>query len=146
MPSQDRSARHAARVEHKLQKLAARLQTALGLADGEQALKAFTLVVQGLVQRMTPAEAADFVSQLPAGIQEQLLDLPPGPDRAVTLQALERAMAEQLSLEDERATLLVRQVAAVLPEFVTAGEFEQVVNQLPGDMKAVFALHPGAAG
>lgn len=140
--AQDRSARRAARVEQKLRKLAARLQIALGLPDAEQALKAFVVVLQGLVRRMTPAEASDFVSQLPAGIQERLRDLPAGPDRSVSLETLEQEMAEQLNVGEERATLLVRQVAAVLPEFVTVGEFEQVVSQLPSDMKAVFALRP----
>lgn len=139
-PSPDRDTRHAARSERKLRAFAARLATALNLDDTDRALTAFSVVAEGLVRRMTPAEASDFVAQLPTGIQDRLLELPAGPDRSITLDTLTRAMASRMNVDDERARLLVRQVAAVLPEFVSAGELDQVVSQLPNEMKAVFAL------
>lgn len=138
MPAAEQDRRHAARVEQKLREFAARLQSALELPDPSSAVAAFIVVAQGLVRRLTPAEAADFVSQLPAGIKERLLELPAGPDRSVTLESLEREMQRTLGVEVERASSLVREVAALLSEFVSAGELRQVVNQLPKEMKAVF--------
>lgn len=138
LPSQDGS-RHTARVEHGLREFASRLQLALGLPDAESALAAFTLVAQGLVRRLTSAEASDFVSQLPRGIQHRLLELPAGADRSVTLEVIHREVANRLNVDQTQATALVQRIAALLPGLLSAGEFEHIVSQLPSDMKALFA-------
>jgi uncharacterized protein (DUF2267 family) len=133
-------ARHAARVEQGLREFVTRLQVALVLPDPERALTAFTVVAQGLVRRLTPTEASDFVSQLPRGVQDELLGLPTGPDRSVTLDAILGEMASRMKIDRAEARSLVRRIAALLPELLSAGEFEQVVNQLPSDIKTVFSV------
>lgn len=139
MSPEERAARHAARANQTFHEFTARLLADLGVESQDYALTAFEVVAQGLVKRLTRDEAADFVAQLPSKIRDRLLQLPAGPDRSVTLESLEREMARRLDVDPERARDLVRRVAASLPHFISRGELDDVVNQLPKDMKAAFA-------
>lgn len=133
--------RHATRAAQTLRKFSTRLQRDLGLDNAEQAVAAFEVVASGLVRRLTASEAQHFASQLPSTIRGHLLDLPGGPDLEVTRESIERDMAHRLELDRESAAMLVREVCMSLGELVSPGEIQHVVNQLPRDMKEIFA-HP----
>lgn len=135
----DREARHAARADQTLREFLARLHKDLALDDAERARAAFEVVASGIVRRLTPEEARDFVAQLPSSIRDKLLELPPGPDPEVTRESMQADMAQRLDLDPEHAMTLVRKVASCLSDFVSAGEIEHVVSQLPREMKEIFA-------
>jgi uncharacterized protein (DUF2267 family) len=134
----DREARHAARADQTLRDFLARLRRDLALDEAERARTAFEVVASGLVRRLTPEEARDFVAQLPSSIRDKLLELPPGPDPEITRDTMQAEMAQKLDLDADHAMELVRKVAACLSDFVSAGEVEHVVSQLPREMKEIF--------
>ncbi len=131
--------RHARAVQ-ALHDFEERLRGLLELDDRQTALEAFYVVASGIVRRLTPAEAHDFISQLPALVRERLYELPPGPDRRVTLLAVDEDMAATLRLPVERAAALVDKVAASLPLFVSEGELEDVRAHLPWRMRKLIRL------
>ena len=131
--------RHARAVQ-ALHDFEERLRVLLELDKGDLALEAFYVVASGIVRRLTPAEAHDFISQLPALVRERLYELPPGPDRHVTLMSVDEDMARTLRLPVERAAQLVDKVAASLPLFVSEGELEDVRAHLPWRMRKLIRL------
>jgi uncharacterized protein (DUF2267 family) len=140
--SDEREARHLSRAGRTLHDFSIHLRDALGLEDPYQALTAFEVVATALVERLTPDEARDFVSQLPSILRERLMELPRGPDRAVTRGTLETDMAMRLDLDPESAAALVRRVAVTMEDFVSEAEVEQVIGQLPREMKELFVPPP----
>lgn len=129
-----------ARAIHALHEFQDKLKGLLELDDRELALEAFYVVSSAIVRRLTPAEAHDFISQLPALVRERLYELPPGPDRRVTLMTVDEDMAKTLRLPVERAAQLVDKVAAALPLFVSEGELEDVRAHLPWRMRKLIRL------
>ncbi|MBL8952342.1 MAG: CBS domain-containing protein [Myxococcaceae bacterium] len=117
-----------------------RLQGLLEVDEPSVALEAFYVVASGIVRRLTPAEAHDFISQLPALVRERLYELPPGPDRRITLMSVDEDMAQMLRLPAEAAAGLVDKVAAALPLFVSEGELEDVRAHLPWRMRKLIRL------
>lgn len=117
-----------------------RLRQLLEVADRATALEAFYVVASGIVRRLTPAEAHDFISQLPALVRERLYELPPGPDRHVTLTSIDEDMVNTLRLPFAEAVQLVDKVAAALPLFVSEGELEDVRAHLPWRMRKLIRL------
>ncbi len=136
---EEREDRHQSRAGKALHDFSKQLADSLGLEDPERALTAFEVVAAALVQRLTLAEAHDFVAQLPSRMRARLAGLPAGPDVSVTRESLEADMATRLDLDPERAAALVRRVALCVGDFVTEAEAEHVIAQLPPDMKEIFA-------
>jgi CBS domain-containing protein/uncharacterized protein (DUF2267 family) len=129
-----------ARAVQTLRDFQERLAHVLDLDDLSVALEAFYVVASGIVRRLTPAEAHDFISQLPGLVRERLYELPPGPDRRVTLTSIDEDMAMALRLSFPSAVRLVDKVAAALPLFVSEGELEDVRAQLPWRMRKLIRL------
>lgn len=133
-----REARHAARADNTLRQFVARLQERLGVSDPDRALLAFEVVASCIARRLTPPEAQDLAAQLPSTIREKLLDLPAGPDFAITRTSIDQEVASRLNLDLESAHILVRRVGESFTEFVSDGEIDDVVNQLPQELKKLF--------
>jgi uncharacterized protein (DUF2267 family) len=140
--SDEREARHLSRSGRTLHDFSMHLRDALGIDDPYRALTAFEVVATALVERLTPDEARDFVAQLPSILRDRLMDLPRGPDRAVTRESLETDMAMRLDLDPESAAALVRRVAVTMEDFVSEPEVDQVISQLPRAMKELFVPPP----
>lgn len=134
--------RHAARAEQTLHDFTRRLTRELSLEDPERALRAFVLVAESLVRRVTPQEAEDFAAQLPSTIGDQLFGVPVGPDFTISRESIEASLARELDLDDATAATLLRRIAGAMHRFVSAGELEDVVSQLPADMKELFTPTP----
>jgi uncharacterized protein (DUF2267 family)/predicted transcriptional regulator len=134
--------RHAARAEETFGKLIHRVQTMAGLESREVAVTALELVLSGIVRRVTPQEASDLVAQLPSTLRDRLLDLRAGPDRDVSRGSIERELSQRLDLSADQAARLVTDVGAALEQAVSAGEIDDVVAQLPREMRGIF---PSAA-
>jgi CBS domain-containing protein len=84
----ERQARHEAHAAQTLRDFAGHMQRQTGLESPERAIAAFEVVASGLMRRLTPAEASDFAAQLPFRVRQKLSDLPPGPDRDVTVVSI----------------------------------------------------------
>jgi CBS domain-containing protein/uncharacterized protein (DUF2267 family) len=134
--------RHAARAEETYGRLLHRVQQLAELPSREAAGTALELVLGAIVRRILPQEAADLVAQLPSLLQDRMLDLPAGPDRSVTRASVEQALSRRLDVDPDRAARIVLDVGAALEHAVSAGEIDDVRNQLPRDMRGIF---PSAA-
>jgi uncharacterized protein (DUF2267 family)/predicted transcriptional regulator len=132
--------RGRAAAQQTLHEFKHRIRGLLAIDDADEALELFELVASALVRRVTAGEANNFVSQLPSRIREKLLDLPAGPDPSVTRQYLESQIGRRLHLPPQASADMLRRVAVILPVFVGEREMQQLVAQLPRELKEIFAV------
>jgi CBS domain-containing protein/uncharacterized protein (DUF2267 family) len=135
-----RSMRHAAHAEQTLYRAVQIVQEETGLMGFDRAVTALLVVVSGIVRRITPPEAGDFLSQLPAGLRERVLAsvAAAGPDREVTRESIDVEMQQRLGVDRNEASELVWRVGAALARLVSPGEIHDVSGQLPEKMRAIF--------
>jgi CBS domain-containing protein/uncharacterized protein (DUF2267 family) len=132
-------ARAKARAQATYDKLVAAVAGA-GKLDRVRAERALTVGVCMLCRRLSPEEAHQLVAQLPSLLQpglEQCLD---GPDRNVTVNAIEQELASVLGLDAKGARLALQAVTKAIAASVTAGEIAEVRGQLPEEMRQLFPL------
>jgi len=98
-------------------------------------MTALEVVAGGIVRRLTPAEANDFIAQLPSELHHTLLELPAGPDRGLTLETIQAELARRLDVDAESAPELVRGVGVALRRLVSEGEIGDVLSQLPLELR-----------
>lgn len=115
-----------------------------GLSFAEQAELALEVVLSGLVRRVTPEEAGDFLSQLPSRVRQYALTLPSGPDPGVTRATIEHELDLYLDVSPERAAEIVARTGQALEESISQGEIEDLRGQLPADLKQIFPLPPSS--
>jgi uncharacterized protein (DUF2267 family)/predicted transcriptional regulator len=133
---------HEPRAENTLRTFREKLERLLSFGDVDHSFAAFQLVVSALVERLTPGQAKDFVSQLPSHLRDQLLDLRTGPNLDVTRASIEAEVADALDLDPEDAATVVRKVCSSLGELVNPGEVEHMMSQLPEEMREIFMPLP----
>jgi len=80
----------------------------------------------------------DLIAQLPLKIAEELRDLPPGPDKDITLDTMITALVTQLGVSQARAEELVAALARTLDENVSAGQMDDIRQQLPKTLRDAF--------
>lgn len=132
-------ARAKARAQATYDKLVVAVAGA-GKLDRVRAERALTVGVCMLCRRLSPEEAHQLVAQLPSLLQpglEQCLD---GPDRNVTVNAIEQELASVLGLDAKGARLALQAVTKAIAASVTAGEIAEVRGQLPEEMRQLFPL------
>ena len=113
-------------------------KTQLTLAD--QAECALQVVLSGLLRRVTPAEAADALSQLPSRLRQYAqANIAAGPDAAITRQSIEAELDRRLELGPERAAEVLEQTVRALETSIDAGEIRDLRSQLPNELKRLFA-------
>lgn len=134
-----RALRHAAHAEQSLHHALRIIEEETGLEGFDRALTALQVVVAGLVRRITPPEAGDFLGQLPATVRERVLasGIHSGPDRGVTRESIDAEMQDQLGLDRAEASDLVNRIGAALSRLVSPGEIEHVRGQLPEAMRSI---------
>jgi CBS domain-containing protein/uncharacterized protein (DUF2267 family) len=142
VPSQavDPAASVERRVQHAEQtaSLAADVvSAATGIIDRTRALTALEIMVAWLARRLTPSEAKDMLSQLPAELRDRLIDRRVGPDRHVTRAVIEGELERRLGIAAAEATLLVPKLGRALALLLTPGELVQVRGQLPEELRSV---------
>jgi uncharacterized protein (DUF2267 family) len=129
--------RHAAHVIETSHKAARLVQDMTGLEDVDSALAALQVVAGGIVRRLTPTEANDFISQLPSELHEPLLDSIAGPDSNITPESIQAELAARLSIEINQAATIMRGVGVAIRRLVSPGEIRDVLAQLPPEMDQV---------
>jgi uncharacterized protein (DUF2267 family) len=133
--------RAKARAEATYGRMVGAVAAVAGL-DRDRSERALLLALCMLCRRLTPQEAHHLVAQLPSLIQPHLNDCLEGPDRAVTVRAMEDKMANSLGVTPEEAGAMLRGVFEVVSASVSAGQIAEVRGQLPDAMKD---LLPAAA-
>lgn len=129
--------RHAAHVIESTHRAARWVQDMTDIDTVSDALAALEVVAGSIVRRVTAAEAADFIAQLPSELHEPLLDLRAGPDTNITLASVERDLAERLHIEPERAARLLPGVGLALRQLIGPGERRDVLAQLPKELQVL---------
>ena len=137
--------RSAARAEATYGRLVNQLRADTGLEKAGQAETALGIVLDSLVQRLTPGEAEDLIAQLPSLLQPALYALPLGPDKLITRETIEQELAQQLGVEPSRAAKLLAATGALIAQTVSTGQMEDVRAQLPESLRDVFLEAPVTA-
>ncbi len=131
--------RHAAHAKSSHDRLVHRVLEATSSPTFERAEAALEEVVSGIARRISPEEARQFLSQLPSVLSDRVTPELELADREVTLGKIEQAVMRRLSVDQRRAEEVVRHVAQVLAQSISAGEMADVRAQLPPDMQRIFA-------
>ena len=133
------AARREARLESLRRRFLNEVRTEAGLESIERAEKAALLVLSALLRRVTPDEAMDLMAQLPMKIAAKLRDLPPGPDKSITLQTILDDLTDELGVSAAEAEGIVSAVARTLDENVSAGQMDDIRSQLPAELRHAFS-------
>jgi len=105
------------------------VRTRAAIDDRSEAEGAALVVLQTLVDRLTPAEADDLTAQLPEPLKSSLT-VNGAPSRMSATEFVER-VADTLQIGPEEARTRIRAVFSVLEDAVTPGELHDVLVQLP---------------
>ena len=132
-------ARAKARAQATYDKLVAAVAKT-GKLDRLRAERALTVGVCMLCRRLSPEEAHQLVAQLPSLLQSGLEHCLDGPDRNVTITAIEQELGSVLGRDAEGASLALQAVCAAVAASVTAGELAEVRGQLPKEMRQLFPV------
>lgn len=131
--------RSAARAEATYARLLSQVRSSAELETADEAETALEVVLESVVRRLTPGEADDLIAQLPSLLQPALEALPPGPDKSITRETIERELVRRLDVEPGRAEQLLGAVGATVAQSVSAGQMEDVRGQLPQELRSAFA-------
>lgn len=137
--------RHDSRAAQTTHLTAELVRDATALETLERALQAYEIVLGALARRLSPAEAADMLSQVPSEVRERLLDLPAGPDRTIARDSIVSEVARELGLDRRRAYDVVEKIGSTISIMISPGQIRQIRNQLPLDIRQLLLepLEPG---
>ena len=123
--------RAIARSEHKLNHLYKHLVDSMKLERGVGEQVA-THLLHSIVRSLPYSEAVQFISQLPKLIQDELFDLPAGPDRTITVQSLKSELKSLFELNESQIEFAVRGFWVALKEVMKDSiELDRVLRGLP---------------
>lgn len=137
-------ARRVARAEATYRRMLNAVRMEAGLDDVQQAESALEIVAASAVRRLTQDEAKDLIAQLPSLLHPKLQPHRSGPDKSITRETIETALSEALNLNPERISQVLRGVGTVITRSVSAGQMEEVRNQLPQGLREVFDEPPAS--
>jgi CBS domain-containing protein/uncharacterized protein (DUF2267 family) len=116
------------------------------LIPSEQLLAITHDLLGSLIRRLHYTGAARFTAQLPPELREELLDMPAGPDRSITVGKLVEQLINRYKLEEPKARAIIFNFFAALEELIPEKEIEQIKTQLPEEFRALFIGAPKAGG
>ena len=108
----------------------------------EQAVALTHACLQTLAERITGGEAWDLAAELPKELRERMRTSR-GPAESFDLDEFHRRVAERSGMAAAAVQQAAPAVLAALREAVSAGEFQDVVAQLPRDFSRL--VEPSAA-
>jgi len=104
--------------------------------------QAAAAVLCAIEERIMPEEAQDMTAQLPVKLTELLHRCERhehgGPPRKFGKEEMLQRVGEDLALQPEAVEPVVRAVCNVLRSRLSEGEAEDVMNQLPEDLRALW--------
>jgi CBS domain-containing protein/uncharacterized protein (DUF2267 family) len=130
--------RRASRLNASYRRFVNEYRTESSLPSADQADTALMIVLSALVRRLTADEAKDLIAQLPLRIGERLRELPDGPDNSITAAAIQAELVERLGVDSARAAEVLGAAVRTLDANVSAGQMQDVRQQLSKDLRSVF--------
>lgn len=106
--------------------------------DDESLAPIVSHLTKMLVQRMTVEGAHHLIPQLPVLIQQELYDVANGPDKTINRATILTSLIENFELGETEAEQLCAGYWRGLKNFVSPGEPDKILVQLPNEMKALF--------
>ncbi|MGE4234374.1 MAG: CBS domain-containing protein [Bacteriovoracia bacterium] len=106
--------------------------------DHDQIARLAKLLLGYLVRRIHYTGAVNLISQLPKILQNELYDLPAGPDRSVTKDIILKDIQQIFNTSYEIAESYAKHFLLSLGHLISQGELEHVKAQLPNDLKELF--------
>jgi len=144
-PGHVATARTEARSEaHKaqtLQKFHSHLVGATGLSK-DLLPQVAHYILGSLVMRVSVTSGAHFIAQLPEVIREQLLNLPPGPDKYISSRTIIEELVSRFHLTESYARTVLNRLISALSTWVSPGQLEHFQAQLPEDFLPYFQKLP----
>jgi CBS-domain-containing membrane protein len=131
--------RSAARAQTTYGRMLNQLRDDADLDTSERAEMALEIVLGSIVQRLTPDEAKDLISQLPSLLQPTLRALPPGPDKTITRQTIEAELSERLGTDQSHTWQILVVVGDIVAQSVSTGQIDDVHGQLPDGLRGIFS-------
>jgi CBS domain-containing protein/uncharacterized protein (DUF2267 family) len=131
--------RRAGRAQSTYGRFLNRVRVETGLESVDQAETALEVVIASIVRRLTADEAKNLIAQLPSLLQRDMQGLPPGPDKLITRETIERELIRRLDVDPERAAQLVTTIGSTIAQAVSPGEIKDVQGQLPENMRGVLS-------
>ena len=145
-PRSPRVMRSIARAEATYGRLINQIRMDADLDDAEEAQTALEIVLQNVVQRLTPGEAKDLIAQLPSLLQPMLQTLPPGPDKLITRETIWDELRHRLGVDEGHTAQILLAVGTVVARTISPGQIKDMQSQLPEDLRAIFStVHLPAA-
>lgn len=105
---------------------------------GEQAIELGKTVLSAFVERLHATAAAHLVAQLPRKLQDELLDLPAGPNRNISARSIVEGISVRCNISYESALRALPRFCLALKELLAGHEFDHLRMQLPKDICRLF--------
>jgi uncharacterized protein (DUF2267 family)/predicted transcriptional regulator len=130
-----------ARIEASYRRFLNDFQSRTSLETSERTELALQVALSTLLRRLTLEEARDLLAQLPQRLRMKMQGNTSWSDRKVNKSAIESALVSKLDVDASRAAEILSSLGALLEDSVSAGQIEDVVNQLPDDLRKIFPSH-----
>ena len=101
---------------------------------------ALEVVIGSIVQRLQPNGAKNFIAQVPSLLQPTLRELPPGPDRTITEEAIISTLMDRLGVSESHAGRIIDEVILIIEQTVSPGQLTDLEAQLPKRLRELFAV------
>ncbi|MGB3788922.1 MAG: DUF2267 domain-containing protein [Phormidesmis sp.] len=115
------------------------VQTAAQIDDKEKAQKAIQATLETLKERIIGDEASNLAAQLPEEIGQHLRGREGKNGQYFSLQEFYERVGKVEGVDSTAAAAHVKGVFSVLNSAVSAGEFDNIKNDLPDDYRELFA-------
>lgn len=135
---------HEERLEQTMDRFITAFAKGLNLGE-EEALRLIRFVMGCIVQRLHYSGALHVIAQLPKSLQDEMLDLPAGPDRSIDADVILYGVMDRLQLSSQTARDLLKSFWFVLSERIGAKNTFRIAHQLPLDIQQLLLRDSGAA-
>lgn len=129
--------RSESRTEQTLHRFYHHFMKSLG-AEEDHVESISNFILSSLVRRLHYTAADHFISQLPRRLQDELLDLPAGPDRRVNVARMVNEIQLRFNMDEARARKELEIYCQALKGYVGEHVIAHVLAQLPEDFREMF--------
>jgi CBS domain-containing protein len=106
--------------------------------DRQEAEPLIVFILKSLVERISYTEANDLISSLPKLLQEELWNVPAGPNRHIDAEYILRHMQVKFGITRAGCERICRSFWIGLELYLLNNECAQILSQLPGDLQLLF--------
>lgn len=125
------------RMEQTLNRFHNLVAQATGIEKGEVESFSFHLLSQ-LIQCLPYSDAAHLIAQLPKLLQEDLLDLPAGPNRAMTADSILDSTVNRWGVDPRKVRDILAGFWSAMREFLKSPVTDHVLERLAPEIRTLF--------